>query len=198
MAINELFGGGQRGCIVWVIAQKSGGLNKTMTVDTEDIGPIITHDATPPLDATPTIHAWFGSKIRRPDGQKRPVPRCGRPFILRAPNARRARKRQFREACASLRAGLTEADIARTREMAAAVGHPENAPVVSPLVSVANHRIPVVLLAIRSLLLRSPRMQKALLLQGFCWSEREDLNLRPLVSQTSALTGLRHAPMPFP
>src|ERR1700680_4208361 len=26
------------------------------------------------------------------------------------------------------------------------------------------------------------------------WSEREDLNLRPLVSQTSALTGLRHAP----
>ena len=30
------------------------------------------------------------------------------------------------------------------------------------------------------------------------WSEREDLNLRPLVSQTSALTGLRHAPMPFP
>jgi hypothetical protein len=30
------------------------------------------------------------------------------------------------------------------------------------------------------------------------WSEREDLNLRPLVSQTSALTGLRHAPIPFP
>jgi hypothetical protein len=29
------------------------------------------------------------------------------------------------------------------------------------------------------------------------WSERKDLNLRPLVSQTSALTGLRHAPMPF-
>ena len=33
--------------------------------------------------------------------------------------------------------------------------------------------------------------------QGVRWSEREDLNLRPLVSQTSALTGLRHAPMPF-
>lgn len=33
---------------------------------------------------------------------------------------------------------------------------------------------------------------------GVNWSEREDLNLRPLVSQTSALTGLRHAPMPFP
>jgi hypothetical protein len=33
---------------------------------------------------------------------------------------------------------------------------------------------------------------------GGKWSEREDLNLRPLVSQTSALTGLRHAPMPFP
>jgi hypothetical protein len=32
------------------------------------------------------------------------------------------------------------------------------------------------------------------LLQGVKWSEREDLNLRPLVSQTSALTGLRHAP----
>ncbi len=41
-------------------------------------------------------------------------------------------------------------------------------------------------------------MQKALQQQGFFWSEREDLNLRPLVSQTSALTGLRHAPMPFP
>ncbi len=26
------------------------------------------------------------------------------------------------------------------------------------------------------------------------WSERQDLNLRPLVPQTSALTGLRHAP----
>ena len=34
-------------------------------------------------------------------------------------------------------------------------------------------------------------------LEGFYWSEREDLNLRPLVSQTSALTGLRHAPMTF-
>ena len=34
--------------------------------------------------------------------------------------------------------------------------------------------------------------------RGVSWSEREDLNLRPLVSQTSALTGLRHAPMPFP
>jgi hypothetical protein len=33
---------------------------------------------------------------------------------------------------------------------------------------------------------------------AFSWSEREDLNLRPLVSQTSALTGLRHAPMLFP
>jgi hypothetical protein len=44
---------------------------------------------------------------------------------------------------------------------------------------------------------RSLKMQKVLLLQGFYWSEREDLNLRPLVSQTSALTGLRHAPMPF-
>ena len=29
---------------------------------------------------------------------------------------------------------------------------------------------------------------------GFEWSEREDLNLRPLVPQTSALTGLRYAP----
>ncbi len=26
------------------------------------------------------------------------------------------------------------------------------------------------------------------------WSERRDLNSRPLVPQTSALTGLRHAP----
>ena len=30
------------------------------------------------------------------------------------------------------------------------------------------------------------------------WSERRDSNPRPLVPQTSALTGLRHAPMPFP
>ena len=39
--------------------------------------------------------------------------------------------------------------------------------------------------------------KKARYSKGFKWSEREDLNLRPLVSQTSALTGLRHAPMPF-
>ena len=38
------------------------------------------------------------------------------------------------------------------------------------------------------------KMQKAPHYRGFFWSEREDLNLRPLVSQTSALTGLRHAP----
>ena len=54
--------------------------------------------------------------------------------------------------------------------------------------------------------IRSPRshmayfraVQKAPYYRGYFWSEREDLNLRPLVSQTSALTGLRHAPMPFP
>ena len=28
------------------------------------------------------------------------------------------------------------------------------------------------------------------------WSEREDLNLRPPVPQTGALTGLRYAPFP--
>ena len=43
----------------------------------------------------------------------------------------------------------------------------------------------------------SDRIGKTLYKQGLYWSEREDLNLRPLVSQTSALTGLRHAPMPF-
>ena len=35
-------------------------------------------------------------------------------------------------------------------------------------------------------------------ISGIYWSERRDLNSRPLVSQTSALTGLRHAPLPFP
>jgi hypothetical protein len=45
---------------------------------------------------------------------------------------------------------------------------------------------------------RRHKMQKTPYLRGFLWSEREDLNLRPLVSQTSALTGLRHAPMLFP
>jgi hypothetical protein len=43
---------------------------------------------------------------------------------------------------------------------------------------------------------RHREMKKAPYFRGFFWSEREDLNLRPLVSQTSALTGLRHAPMP--
>jgi hypothetical protein len=62
-----------------------------------------------------------------------------------------------------------------------------------PYPSNLGYFVPISLLWLRSL-----KMQKALHLQGFYWSEREDLNLRPLVSQTSALTGLRHAPMPFP
>ena len=33
---------------------------------------------------------------------------------------------------------------------------------------------------------------------SYVWSEWRDSNPRPLVPQTSALTGLRHAPMPFP
>jgi hypothetical protein len=41
---------------------------------------------------------------------------------------------------------------------------------------------------------RGLRVAETLYLKGLIWSEREDLNLRPLVSQTSALTGLRHAP----
>src|SRR4029077_4208933 len=74
---------------------------------------------------------------------------------------------------------------------------PANAPVVIPVVSVAFRWFSGVLLAIRSPWRGSPKMQKPLHLLGTMWSEREDLNLRPLVSQTSALTGLRHAPMPF-
>ena len=66
------------------------------------------------------------------------------------------------------------------------------------MVCVVNHPSSGVLLAIRSLLQGYLKMQKAPDTRGFLWSEREDLNLRPLVSQTSALTGLRHAPMPFP
>ena len=31
----------------------------------------------------------------------------------------------------------------------------------------------------------------------FCWSERRDLNSRPPVPQTGALTGLRYAPRPW-
>lgn len=42
------------------------------------------------------------------------------------------------------------------------------------------------------------RSRKALVHLRRKWSEREDLNLRPLVSQTSALTGLRHAPNAVP
>jgi hypothetical protein len=46
VAINELFGGGYGGGIVWVIAEKFGP-NKTMTVDTDDIGAIVRHVAAP-------------------------------------------------------------------------------------------------------------------------------------------------------
>lgn len=42
---------------------------------------------------------------------------------------------------------------------------------------------------------KPPRYPSVFLIK---WSEREDLNLRPLVSQTSALTGLRHAPNVVP
>ena len=44
---DELFGRLHRGGIVWVIAQKFGGFDKTMTVDTENIGAIISHGAAP-------------------------------------------------------------------------------------------------------------------------------------------------------
>ena len=75
---------------------------------------------------------------------------------------------------------------------------PLNAPVVTPVVSVAFRWFPVALLGFCSFRYPNQKMQKAPYYRGFFWSEREDLNLRPLVSQTSALTGLRHAPMPFP
>ena len=39
---------------------------------------------------------------------------------------------------------------------------------------------------------------KSLYLQGVYWSERRDLNSRPPVPQTGALTGLRYAPMMRP
>lgn len=38
------------------------------------------------------------------------------------------------------------------------------------------------------------RFRASIFFSGIEWSEREDLNLRPLVPQTSALTGLRYAP----
>ena len=38
------------------------------------------------------------------------------------------------------------------------------------------------------------RFRKSPYLMGIFWSGRRDLNPRPLVPQTSALTGLRHAP----
>jgi hypothetical protein len=41
--INELFSRLHGGGIVWVIAQKIGGPNKTMTIDPEDIGAIFRH-----------------------------------------------------------------------------------------------------------------------------------------------------------
>jgi hypothetical protein len=55
-----------------------------------------------------------------------------------------------------------------------------------------------VLFAISPFMAEEANSEKLLCFKGCRWSEREDLNLRPLVSQTSALTGLRHAPMPFP
>ena len=76
--------------------------------------------------------------------------------------------------------------------------HSENSPAVTPVVSVAFRWFRELLLGVCSFGRRSRKSKKPLRFRGFSWSEREDLNLRPLVSQTSALTGLRHAPMPFP
>ena len=48
---------------------------------------------------------------------------------------------------------------------------------------------------IRPAMAGNPRMNhRNQLIYWRNWSEREDLNLRPLVPQTSALTGLRYAP----
>jgi hypothetical protein len=70
--------------------------------------------------------------------------------------------------------------------------------VVTPVVSVAFRWIQGFCWAFVPSASTRQEVQKPLILSGLKWSEREDLNLRPLVSQTSALTGLRHAPMPFP
>jgi hypothetical protein len=45
--VGELFSRVQGGGIIWVIAQKILDPNKTMAVDTEDIGPIISHGTGP-------------------------------------------------------------------------------------------------------------------------------------------------------
>jgi hypothetical protein len=56
--------------------------------------------------------------------------------------------------------------------------------VVTPVVSVIFRWFVVVLLDFCSFSSQSQKIQKAPSYRGFYWSEREDLNLRPLVSQT--------------
>jgi len=63
VSINEHVGRFHSGGIVWVIAQKFAGPNKTMTVETEDIGTTMSHARSLEVGCLATLHTRFGSKL---------------------------------------------------------------------------------------------------------------------------------------
>jgi hypothetical protein len=63
VSINELLSCAQGGCIIGLIARKFFGHNKTMAVDTEDVGPIFSHGEAPLDELGTTIQLIFGSKL---------------------------------------------------------------------------------------------------------------------------------------
>jgi hypothetical protein len=83
MLVGELLGRVNGGSIIWVIAQKIVNPDKTMAVNTENIGPIIPHDTAPfgLAQTNGTRVVWF--KIR-PSGDRnrsRCRPRGSEPAI---------------------------------------------------------------------------------------------------------------------
>jgi hypothetical protein len=63
VSINELLSCAQSGCIIGLIARKFIDPNKTMAVDTEDVGPIFSHGTAPLNEPRITIRLIFGSKL---------------------------------------------------------------------------------------------------------------------------------------
>jgi hypothetical protein len=88
VSINEHVGRFHSGGIVWVIAQKFAGPNKTMTVETEDIGTTMSHARSLEVGCLATLRTRFGSKLGHEVAKTRLFPGTNIPPEFPAPGRR--------------------------------------------------------------------------------------------------------------